>query len=1345
MNVYDDITEATVVSHSVTGHFTTADYVELLIVRTNLLSIYKVTESGKLLLTHEFKLQARITDLALVGSVENTGLNYLLLGIGNCKLSIVKFNSLNNSLETISLHYYEEKFKANSFIELAKKTELRIDPQNRCALLFNNDNIVILPFSQQQEEEDYGEEEEEEDNYNMEDGPNVKKLKLESASTNLTLPSIITDSKKLDSTIENVVDIQFLRNFSRPTLGILYQPKLTWAGNLQLNPLPTKFLVISLNIAVSELEGTVITKLEGLPWDSHTLIPTWNGCVLLGSNEVSYIDNTGVLQSAIFLNSYADASLRKVRVVDHTDQQITLNKDLVKSLWSAPTKESGGADEILLLMDESSNLYYIQLEFEGRLMTKFDMINLPIVNDIFVHNLHPTCITRIDESKHNININLFIGFQTGDSLVVRLNNIRSAIETRHEYKQTSSESGLGKVEDEDEDEDDLYGDDGAHDKNASVNNDNAVVHTVQPFDIEMMSCLRNIGPVTSLVIGEASSVQPVIKGLPNPNKGEYSLVATCGNGTGSNLMVGQISVQPEVELALKFISVTQIWNLKVKNRDKYLITTDSTKTKSDIYEIENNFALYKQGRLRRDATTVYISMFGGEKRIVQVTTNHLYLYDTNFRRLFLNKFNYEVVHVSVMDPYLLITLSRGDIMIFELESKHKKKLIKIDLPEVLKEMVITSGLILKSNMCNELLPTIEDPDEEQMLFTFVTADNKIITFTKNHNDCVFELNGIDGLNEQLFICTYQLPNEIIPDPSIKQIMINKLGQDVKTEYLTVLTFGGEIYQYRKSATRSSRFFKDSLRNNLPVTGAPDNAYAKGVSSIERIMHYVPDYNGYSVIFVTGKVPYLLIKEDDSVPRVFQFANIPLVSMTTWGNKSIMCVDDIKNARVYTLDCSDVYYGNKIPLKRVTINSVMENYMTLTNVAYHERTKTYIVSYSREIDFVAKGEDGEVVPVGIVDDAPHAKSVQSGLLLINPTTWSVIDKIDFEPDSLVNDIKSMFIQLNSRTKRKIEYVVVGTSFVGTEDLPATGSFQMYDIAEVVPEPGKPDTNYKIKQFFKEELRSAVTSVCDISGRFVISQSQKLMVRDAQEDNSVVPVAFLDIPLFTADMKSFGNLLIIGDAMQGIQLVGFDAEPYRMIPLGRSVLKFETLSLEFLVNGGDLYFTLIDRNDILHVLKYAPDEPNSLSGQRLIHCSSFNMYSTTSCTRLIPKNELFVDGPLNPAIQSYQVIGGQADGSLFKVMPVPETVYRRLYVVQQQIIDKETPLAGINPKMERLSNDYYQTSHLLRPMLDYNVVKQFCAMSIPKRTTLAHKLGKRAHFDIWRDVINLEFSLKALCNN
>lgn len=1300
MNVYDDVINATVVNRCINGYFTTCQHKELIVSRTNVLSVFYYSQGGKLILDYEWKISGQIKAIELIKQ-SFSDLQCLMLLTGSGKISVVRFDAVAQGLETLSLHYYEDKFRELSILELAQEVRMVVDPDLRCVLVSNNDCIAMLELKT-------GHEEEEEDG-----GSKRQRLNSGQANIPLTGSSTVMLVSHLHSEIKNIIDVHFLHGFNKPTLAVLYQPILAWSGNEKLKGQTMKFIILSLDL--EDERSTVIAMLQGLPNDLHTIIPLSTASVLAGLNEFLYVDNTGALQGAVGVNSFAK-NVHNTKYHDNSSLEVLFHRPLCH--FSTQAK---GCD-ILLLADEQSQIYNLVLETEGRLLTAFGCVRIPIVNEIFKRNCLPTCMcgdVDLDSGE------LFIGFQSGNAMSVRLNNLRSSFELKKTFVDT--------IEADDE-YNDLYG--------STAEPEKRTTEVESPFDIEALDSLINIGPLTSLAVGKVASVESTVAKLTNPNKDEYSIVATSGNGTGSHLTVLENTIVPKVERALKFISVTQIWNLKIKEKDKYLVTTDLHQGKTDIYSIDRDFKPFKSFDFKKNDTTVSTAVTGGGKRIVQVISKGVYLFDLNFKRLMTMNFDFEVVHVCIKDSFLLLTNSKGDIKIYELEPKHKKKFIKIALPGALKEIIITFGVILESNMCNKYLHGLENSTEAQLLFTFVTADNHIVFFTKEHNDRIFQLKGVDRFNDKLLISIYRIPEEVIPDPSIKQVMINKLGHRHKEEYLTILTFGGEIYQYRKCLDNPAKFIK--CQNDVLITGAPDNAYAKGVRGVERVAHYIENYNGYSVIFISGTVPYIIIKEDSSVPRIFPFGNITLVSMTRWGKNSVMCVDDVKNARIMTLNLeNDRYYGNKMSLAKIYLEDVLENFETFNNVTYHVRTSTFIVSFTKSIEYDALSEEDEKL-VGYDPNKRHAKSFQSGILLVNPKTWNIIDKIEFGKNSLVNDLRTIMIQLNSNTKRKREYLIVGNTYVRDEDIGGTGSFYLYDITEVVPEPGKPDTNYKFKEIFHEDIRGTVSNVCEISGRFMISQSSKAMVRDIQEDNSVVPVAFLDMPLFITDAKSFGNLMIIGDAMQGFTFVGFDAEPYRMITLGKSITKLETVSLEFLVNNGDLYFLVTDRSHIMHVLKYAPDEPDSLSGQRLVHCTSFNLHSMNTCMKLIIKNNEFQERQLNYGSQlpSFQCIGAQTDGSIFKVVPLNEASYRRLYLVQQQIIDKEIQLCGLNPSMERLSNNYYQFGHVLRPILDFGVLKRFHMLSIPKRRAMASKAGHTAHFEVWRDLIDIEYSLTSL---
>lgn len=343
MNVYDDVLDATVVSHSLATHFTTSDYEELLVVRTNILSVYRPTRDGKLYLTDEFKFHGLITDIGLIPQ-KDSPLSCLLLCTGVAKISILKFNTLTNSIDTLSLHYYEGKFKGKSLVELAKISTLRMDPGSSCALLFNNDIIAFLPFHVNKNDDD---EEEEDEDENIDDSELIHSMNQKSQGTNtfnkrkrtklgdkFTAPSVVLVASELYEGAKNIIDIQFLKNFTKPTIALLYQPKLVWAGNTTISKLPTQYVILTLNIQPAEsatkIESTTIAFVKELPWDLHTIVPVSNGAIIVGTNELAFLDNTGVLQSTILLNSFADKELQKTKIINNSSLEIMFREKTLR-------------------------------------------------------------------------------------------------------------------------------------------------------------------------------------------------------------------------------------------------------------------------------------------------------------------------------------------------------------------------------------------------------------------------------------------------------------------------------------------------------------------------------------------------------------------------------------------------------------------------------------------------------------------------------------------------------------------------------------------------------------------------------------------------------------------------------------------------------------------------------------------------------------------------------------------------------------------------------------------------------------------------------------------------------
>ena len=121
------------------------------------------------------------------------------------------------------------------------------------------------------------------------------------------------------------------------------------------------------------------------------------------------------------------------------------------------------------------------------------------------------------------------------------------------------------------------------------------------------------------------------------------------------------------------------------------------------------------------------------------------------------------------------------------------------------------------------------------------------------------------------------------------------------------------------------------------------------------------------------------------------------------------------------------------------------------------------------------------------------------------------------------------------------VAVTTALIRGEDLQADGRTYVFDIVDVVPDPERPETSRNLKLIVKEEVKGASTAVSGVGseGFLVASQGQKCMVRGLKEDNTLLPVAFLDVQCHVTALKNVEGtgLTLVADIAKGLWLFGF----------------------------------------------------------------------------------------------------------------------------------------------------------------------------------------------------------------
>jgi cleavage and polyadenylation specificity factor subunit 1 len=172
------------------------------------------------------------------------------------------------------------------------------------------------------------------------------------------------------------------------------------------------------------------------------------------------------------------------------------------------------------------------------------------------------------------------------------------------------------------------------------------------------------------------------------------------------------------------------------------------------------------------------------------------------------------------------------------------------------------------------------------------------------------------------------------------------------------------------------------------------------------------------------------------------------------------------------------------------------------------------------------------------------------------------------------------------------VVVGTAISQGEDLPVKGRIYVYDVIQVVPYPGKPETDKKLKLIAKEDIpRGAITAIDEIGsqGFMIVAQGMKCMVRGLKEDGTLLPVAFMDMGASVTSISTLPGTgyVAFGDAIKGVTFGGYTEEPYKMTLFGKGNEAMEVVGVGLLPLGEELYILVADREAGVHVLQFDPE--------------------------------------------------------------------------------------------------------------------------------------------------------------
>lgn len=575
---------------------------------------------------------------------------------------------------------------------------------------------------------------------------------------------------------------------------------------------------------------------------------------------------------------------------------------------------------------------------------------------------------------------------------------------------------------------------------------------------------------------------------------------------------------------------------------------------------------------------------------------------------------------------------------------------------------------------------------------------------------------------------------------------------------------------------STLLFKKTA--NAVLARGPEDAPQDEVAEPPRFLplRRCANVNGYSTVFLPGPSPSFVLKSSKSIPHVIGLQGLGVRGMSTFHtegcDRGFIYADSEGIARVTQFPEATNFTELGISVKKIPLDG------DVGKISYHHPTNTYIAGCSTTEPFELPRDD-DYHKKWTKETLTLPPTMPRGLLkLINPATWTVIHSLDLETCESIESMRSLQLEVSEETKERRMLVAVGSALSKGEDLPTRGRVQVFDIVTVIPEPGKPETNRRLKLIAKEDIpRGGVTALSEVGtqGLMLVAQGQKCMVRGLKEDGSLLPVAFLDMNCHVVSVRELPGtgLCLLADAFKGVWFAGYTEEPYTFKVLGKSGGKLPLLVADFLPDGEDLSMVAVDADGDMHILEFNPErtcpgfsercqscvnrltDPKSLQGHLLLHRTTFTVTpNTPTCTLLLPRTlppsshqqQQQPQQSTSPPLRPHILILSSPSGHLAALTPLPESTYRRLLSATNQLLPALTPHGGLHAKAHRQPDPQQHHARALavgvetaassgRAVVDGALLARWAELGAPKRAEVAGKGGYDTVADLRADLGDL----------
>jgi hypothetical protein len=815
-----------------------------------------------------------------------------------------------------------------------------------------------------------------------------------------------------------------------------------------------------------------------------------------------------------------------------------------------------------------------------------------------------------------------------------------------------------------------------------------------PLKFELLDELESLGPMIDLAIGDsAASAEGVSEFV---SIGGAFTHRTTGQFFGGSVNVLSQRISPSVQLSFSLPDTRTIWTLNERNREtKFLVASTISSTlvlttsQARITELEES-DFYLEG------PTLFcgvISCENGSPAILQI-------FPTGIKLL-------------TLDRARLIRDCRADLSGTVCASVLGNSFYCLGSDKTLKQF---SSETLQ---CTQTFQGVS-------AFT-TTTDNLLVAFESgslsiyNGTQLVFENAYFSRLPVTLSNTLSQETQSPQMELLQKIISLNVIGKNDNAISLLVVRYECKgvlgIATYRLGSALLQRIDSQCLGMShgqsllQPACVNLEN---------EAILYFVaPKAMPVVSLGLTDRNyprQHVLLANDAADSHVLSVAAYNQTSLMVLDSRGFVSIIDLdRSRRKYSLDWQSGWYLQSIGLPDQLIP---------THVVYHPTSRTYLIAsappssdFTLPVDEYAPISDNTTAIAAY--EGPVAKLFATNsttLHLLNPLSWTVVDSTTehFLPYEGVTCMRSLDLETRQTASGFAPFITIGTAYQKGEDRPIRGRALVFDIAEVVPEPGKPETNRKLRLKGITDFKGPVMAFTPLlQGNVAISAGAKVIVNTFEEDEKFAGVAFHDIGTCTLALASLKSFFATGDLVKSVAFFAFQAEPLaRIHELGRDFgQNLQTTAIEFLVNSkGQTLLVTSDDQGGLHFFCYAPNSKLSylyyiLTLFLLSLCIHLLLLvsldlTTNAGQRLLDKGSFYLHGaPVNRLLRipfrgDFGVVAAGQDGSVHLLAPVEDSVaFRRLFVLEMRLGTLLPASGGLNPRIMRQVPRRMNVTHTL----------------------------------------------------